>query len=35
MTDTLVNDTFFIILQTVLATCNQVTQRNDKIGFQL
>ncbi len=35
MTDAFVDDTFLIILQTVLATCNQITQCNDKIGFQL
>lgn len=35
MTDTFVNDTFLIIFQTVLSSGNQVTQSNDKIGFQL
>ena len=35
MTDTLVDDTFFIVLQSILAACNQVTQSNNKIGFQL
>ena len=33
MTDTFVNDTFLIILQTVLSSGNQITQGNDKIGL--
>ena len=35
MTDTFINDTFLIIFQTVLSSGNQITQGNDKIGFQL
>ena len=35
MADTLVNNTFFIIFQTVFSSGNQITKGNDKIGFQL
>ena len=31
MTDTFINDTLLIILQTVLPSGNQITQGNDKI----
>ena len=35
MTDTFINDTFLIVFQTVLTACDQVTQCDDKIRFQL
>ena len=31
MTDTFVNDTLLIILQTVLSSGNQITQGNEKV----
>ena len=34
MSDTLINDTLFIVLQTVLSSGNQIAQGNQKVRFQ-